>query len=123
MMKRAFPVVSTSVAILFVATCAWAEDQSAEPKTKAGDDTFKCITTPCTAPALITYWCKALWPLPRRGGSDCPEGSVVQFGGEGTLGRTGLIGCARPCPTSGNGTFENCAQVCYSVAIGVEADI
>jgi hypothetical protein len=31
-------------AVLLVATCAWAADQSAEPKVKVGDDTFKCIT-------------------------------------------------------------------------------
>ena len=42
MVKRAGPVVSTSVAVLLAATCGWAADQSAE--IKVGDDTFKCIT-------------------------------------------------------------------------------
>jgi hypothetical protein len=44
MMKRACLITSTSIAMLFAATCGWAADQSAEPKVKVGEDTFKCIT-------------------------------------------------------------------------------
>ena len=44
MTMRAYPVVSTLVAVLLVATWAWGADQSAEPKVRVGDDTFECIT-------------------------------------------------------------------------------
>jgi hypothetical protein len=44
MMKRAYAIISNSIAVLLIATCAGAADQSAEPKVKVSDDTFKCIT-------------------------------------------------------------------------------
>ena len=81
MVKRAGPVVSTSVAVLLAATCGWAADQSAE--IKVGDDTFKCITD--MTPVRHFYVDNLLGNLrgtvavAEKDRGDYPEGSVVQL--------------------------------------------
>ena len=83
MVKRAGPVVSTSVAVLLAATCGWAADQSAEPKVKVSDDTFKCITD--MTPVRHFYVDNLLGNLQgtvavaEKDRGDYPEGSVVQL--------------------------------------------
>jgi hypothetical protein len=83
MTMRAYPVVSTLVAVLLVATWAWGADQSAEPKVKVGDDTFECITE--MTPVRHFYVDNLLGNLQgtvavaEKGRGDYPEGSVVQL--------------------------------------------
>lgn len=83
MMKRACPIVSTSVAVLLAATCGWAADQSAESKVKVDDNTFKCITD--MTPVRHFYVDNLLGNLQgtvdvaEKGRGDYPEGSVVQL--------------------------------------------
>ena len=83
MVKRAYPVASTSVAFLLVATCAWAADQSDEPKVKVGDDTFKCITDMRRVRDLyvdnLLGNLQGTVAVAERGNGDYPEGSIVQF--------------------------------------------
>ncbi len=82
-MKRAYRVVSTAVAVLLSATCGWAADQSAEPKVKADDNTFKCITD---MTAVRHFYVDNLLgnlqgtvAVAEKGRGDYPEGSVVQL--------------------------------------------
>ena len=81
MVKRAGPVVSTSVAVLLAATYGWAADQSAQ--IKVGDDTFKCITD--MTPVRHFYVDNLLGNLrgtvavAEKDRGDYPEGSVVQL--------------------------------------------
>jgi hypothetical protein len=83
MMKRACLVISTSSAVLLAATCGWAAEQSAEPKVKAGEDTFKCITD--MTPVRHFYVDNLLGNLQgtvavaEKDTGDYPEGSVVQL--------------------------------------------
>jgi len=75
--------LAVSVAVSLVATCGWAADQSAEPKVKVGDDTFKCITD--MTPVRHFYVDNLLGNLQatvavaEKDTGDYPEGSVVQL--------------------------------------------
>ncbi len=83
MIERVCSVVSTSVAVLLVATGAWAADQRAEPNVKVGDDTFKCIAD--MTPGRHFYVdnlsgnLQATVAVAEKGNGDYPEGSVVQL--------------------------------------------
>jgi hypothetical protein len=83
MMKRACLITSTSIAVLLAATCGWAADQSAEPKVKVGEDTFKCITE--MTPVRHFYVdnllgnLQATLAVAEKDTGDYPEGSVVQL--------------------------------------------
>jgi hypothetical protein len=83
MMKCAYPFVSSSIAVLLATTSAWAADQSAEPKVKVSDDTFKCITDMTRVRHF--YVDNLLGNLhgtvavAEKGSGDYPAGSVVQL--------------------------------------------
>lgn len=83
MTKRAGLVISASIAFLLTATGAWAADQSAEPKVKVGESTFKCITD--MTPVRHFYVDNLLGNLQatvavaEKDSGDYPEGSVVQL--------------------------------------------
>jgi hypothetical protein len=83
MMKRACLVISTSISVLLAATCAWAAEQSAEPKVKVAENTFKCITD--MTPVRHFYVDNLLGNLQgtvavaERDTGDYPEGSVLQL--------------------------------------------
>jgi hypothetical protein len=80
MMKHTYQF---AIAASFAATCAWAADQSAEPKVKVSDETFTCITE--MTPVRHFYVDNLLGNLQgtvavaEKGRGDYPEGSVVQL--------------------------------------------
>jgi hypothetical protein len=83
MTKRARPIVSTSAAVLLVATWAQAADQGAERAVKVDDSTFKCITD--MTPVRHFYVdnlsgnLKGTVAVAEKGRGEYPEGSVVQL--------------------------------------------
>src|ERR1700730_3377299 len=83
MMKRARPILSTSIAVLLAVTYAHAADQSAEPAVKVDDNTFKCITD--MTPVRHFYVdnlsgnLQGTVAVAEKGRGDYPEGSVVQL--------------------------------------------